>query len=1809
MSSMEAPYPAQLVGWVVWGKVKSLPWWPGQVMHPSKGPPEVRKMAAMKSNTGKLLVMFLGDNKYAFLPWESVVDFAENKERHSSTNYASKYWKLGLEEAEELLARRAGLLPATDHEPVDFATKKTNFTSLAKAWAVGSGSNAKQQNSSGASGGRMTERSKAIPLQPEASKFIASSTSSPDTKTIAPAPKVHHRSGGAGTDDGRPKSIGGVMLEWARYMPQVTATRKSSELSSAAEILRFARRLARGEEAVGDVAAANEHALQMLHSLALQRRLREVDGLVRQATTATAAAAPGATTAAAAAAATTTTTTLDSISPGYECIPPPPRAGDAGGSGGGAAGEESAKDDAAGVAGRPLPAPMGSAVQSDAGPMGLVPVVVQEMFTINNVAAVPVPARVLEALLKGGSDARGGGGVEAAAAPGGGTTNSTGGGGSHKQGVLAAAEAEAAEAAEAAGGGTPPTVAGVSPIGGALTPPPATGEAERPKADEARGEETTAALGSSPLVETAADGGQQQQQQQQRVTGSMSPEAAVRQVAMEVDVVLRVNGKLLPHLSIGLMMRRRTTASQNIGEAQGAGLGAVQQQQQQQQQPVSASRLDHQELQGQKALSQPQPPVEGAAAATAELVAVAPAEGANAGTPPPAAAAAATGSVEDSVDRMETAVAAPPAAAPVLPSDPASEFRQPQTHQHQHQQHQHQQEKEKEELEEVKTMEGASAGGTGVEESLRAVCKATATALSVDASASAAGGATQKPMSAAPPGTASPEPRVAPALLPPAREETANGHAGVPANIRAVAAAAKGDPIETASLDLSLCLAPWQRGEVRVTSWTVCGPRLILIAVSADRKRDGGLGGIKREARLLLAEAKERRAASPGGPDDDVVDNTGGEQQLKRRLRSATSPPAPAAAVAGAQTQAQAHGSTGGTGRKSSPLPLPPAATAAAAAAQVKQHQQAAGGKEAGGVPQISATGPAAAALMRSRLLQQKRLANAAADAAATAGGGGGGAGSGAQQPGSDASKSVSSAAGNGGGAGADARASKKVKLVRFPAPAAGANGAVPCSSSRVSSGGFTALAAGAAASTAMGTAGGVTGPSDAGVAPSAGPAAARRRVSYNNQLIPNPADDGVEDGHRFGARGVGCVPANVSYSCSTYDADWELSYPPWLPQPAQKGAFITVSHLLQNRNHQTHHYHHHHNHGAPQQRHKAEQSYGSYHLAQHQHGAAQQVAGACGSAAGSVMQTSAGVQFNHGSFRLPTTNHHHHHHHHHHHQQQHQQHHQQQHQQHHQQQHQQHHQQQHQQHHQQQHQQHHQQQHQQHHQQQQQYAQHNAHPVVSPRCNGSGAGGGGGPAARTASRRSSGYFSYSDKQEELPYPERQMDGWSSDAGTAMDVDYGMGMGMGMGTVTSAWPPGVVVYGAVPAATPGAVPPALGGASSVAECIGGAVTAGSGACEQILLDIRVGDEADAEGPADARPYGGGGDAAIAVTVHLQPRDSSTAVPSLVSPPQPRPFTGSGCDALTASTPLLPRPAQPSAAAAAAAYFNHPGASYLLPPITPFAEQQSIAPISPAVAVGHTRSFGPIAAAATTELSTTPFGASAAAAAAAATFGGMPPDDVDLAVTAAILADRHMYVCESAAQKTQDTTAPKGPQKLELEGTAAAAAGAAADGGGSAGEVPGSGLHHPSLSDGEVVRLRQECDSLREQVKLRLAPGTLDPLPPQQLPYAELVAQVSERILALALQLPTLSGLTKQSFIQFSRTLMQEAVVCGQAAAAVAATATGAIGPSAPQVSSGRSLAVARVAADLVRSAAAPGLPLHPEDRWAFINLAAELLRP
>ncbi|EFJ53281.1 hypothetical protein VOLCADRAFT_86409 [Volvox carteri f. nagariensis] len=1685
---MEAPYPAQLVGWVVWGKVKSLPWWPGQVMHPSKGPPEVRKMAAMKSNAAKLLVMFLGDNKYAFLPWESVVDFSEHKERHSSTNYASKYWKLGVEEAEELLARRAGLQPSTDHQPVDFATKKTNFSNLAKAWVGGSGSTGRQQCSSGAAG-RTTERNKASTAQLEASKIGApSATTPPDAKAAAHATKSQHRAGGTATDDGRPKSIGGVMLEWARYMPQVAATRKSAELSSSDATIRFARRLARGEE-LSEVNPDDQLALQRLHSFALQQRLRGVDALVRPATGLTAANPD------------------DGSKPGAVITRQQQQAGDVAcfGSSAGAGGD---LKDADSASSGPL-SPRGPPRHAASGLVATTqPVVVQETFTISDAAAVPVPARVVEMLLK---SLTGPAAVTETAAPGGTATCPS-----------PRARRAAAGSGAGGGGGSPSpdearTTGTDTGAAGVEVKPTGTADGDDGdgdnggKAADAQDAAAAAERAGSPAAAGGADGGLQPAAVVSLQGGGAAvADSAEEETILEVDVALRVNGKLLPYLSVGeqLLLRTRRSSSssssprpgtqQELGGGSGDGGSTPQR-------PVALSSIakrPEQQRHGQQRQS-------GQSAALMSM-----GDAAEIPTPAPAAeitvaaaAAAAAAAFVKEVDGMPAAAAAA-ATREMSPSDgphpgarPHEGGRQAPTQPLGQQQQEQQQEKQG--VAETVPAACAPAGADADNAAPMTEAPSAAAAAAVAANPAAVQGTPGAPA------RAEDQAALCPSPVPVSPPPTAAAPNSPPA-----AAAAAAISNAAATIDLSRSLAPWLRGEVRVTCWTVCAPRLLLVAVSADRKRDGGLGGIKREARLLLAEAKERRAASPGGPDDDLAEGAGGEQQLKRRLRSATSPPAPAAVQA--LGQSPASGSAGGTGRKSSPPPPPLLHTGTAAAAVVhqgkaqQQQHQAEAAKAAGGLPQISATGPAAAALMRSRLLQQKRQASAAEAAAvaatAGAGSGNGGAGTGGtQQPGSDASKSASSA---GGGGGTDTRPSKKVKLVRFPGPPVGGNVAAPCSASRVSSGGLPAAAAAAAAAAtgaAAAPAGGASAQTDGSGAP-----AARRRVSYS-QLMLNSGGDALDDSQRYGGgRGTGAsATGNAGYSCSSYDADWELSYPPWLPQPAQRGAFITVSHLLLNKNRPTQNHHSHHSHQF--QTHKADHVPGNYHR-NHQHNAPQQVVlqGARGNAA-TTAAAAAGGQLSHSTFRQPNYNHsynqhhhhhsHHHHHHHHHHD-----------------------------------------------------GQHTIHPIASPRNNGGGGGG------RAGSRRSSGHDAWQrDETEELPYPERRMDGWSSDAGTALDIEYGTGAASAAAWLsTSAY--GVAqapTSGTVPPPPPPPPPPPLGGGGSVTDASVSTAPAGFGACEQILLDIRVGDETDAEGPTDPqrRLSGGGapGDAAIAVTIHLPPRDTAaTAVPPPGAPPPPL-MVGASYGSVTAG--YLPLP--------------------------------------------HITSY------------------------------------VDLAVAAAILADRHMYVCESAALKPNGAaeTEAQQPQSGATAAGEGATVGAAAEGVSGGGAVAAAAAR-PTLCEGEVVRLRQECDTLREQVKLRLAPGSLDPLPQQQLPYAELVAQVSERILALALQLPSLSGPTKQTFIQYSRTLMQEAAACSQEttvmatmatsappqAAAAAATAVfpaddgvtpavPAAASSASSVSSGRSLAVARVAADLVRSAAAPGLPLHPEDRWAFINLAAELLRP
>jgi hypothetical protein len=64
-------------GDLIWGKVKGLPWWPGQIMTCS----QARCLNPRFNDTpqqGKQLISFFGDYKYNWLPEEDLRDFTRN---------------------------------------------------------------------------------------------------------------------------------------------------------------------------------------------------------------------------------------------------------------------------------------------------------------------------------------------------------------------------------------------------------------------------------------------------------------------------------------------------------------------------------------------------------------------------------------------------------------------------------------------------------------------------------------------------------------------------------------------------------------------------------------------------------------------------------------------------------------------------------------------------------------------------------------------------------------------------------------------------------------------------------------------------------------------------------------------------------------------------------------------------------------------------------------------------------------------------------------------------------------------------------------------------------------------------------------------------------------------------------------------------------------------------------------------------------------------------------------------------------------------------------------------------------------------------------------------------------------------------------------------------------------------------------------------------------------------------------------------------------------------------------------------------
>ncbi|MEW5303700.1 MAG: hypothetical protein WDW36_006368 [Sanguina aurantia] len=110
------------VGHLVWAKVQGIPWWPGQIMDPLDAPKDVQA----KQRQGWRLVSFFGDNKWAFSQDSRMVDFEPNIEQHEQQKACNKQktWRLGVEEAKEVAARRAGRPPLTEHNPKDFTVRQ-----------------------------------------------------------------------------------------------------------------------------------------------------------------------------------------------------------------------------------------------------------------------------------------------------------------------------------------------------------------------------------------------------------------------------------------------------------------------------------------------------------------------------------------------------------------------------------------------------------------------------------------------------------------------------------------------------------------------------------------------------------------------------------------------------------------------------------------------------------------------------------------------------------------------------------------------------------------------------------------------------------------------------------------------------------------------------------------------------------------------------------------------------------------------------------------------------------------------------------------------------------------------------------------------------------------------------------------------------------------------------------------------------------------------------------------------------------------------------------------------------------------------------------------------------------------------------------------------------------------------------------------------------------------------------------------------------------------------------------------------------
>ncbi|XP_010455106.1 PREDICTED: uncharacterized protein LOC104736750 isoform X3 [Camelina sativa] len=92
------------VGDLVWGKVKSHPWWPGHIFNEAFASPSVRRMRRIDH----VLVAFFGDSSYGWFDPAELIPFEPNLEEKSQQT-VSKHFVKAVEEAMDEACRRSAL--------------------------------------------------------------------------------------------------------------------------------------------------------------------------------------------------------------------------------------------------------------------------------------------------------------------------------------------------------------------------------------------------------------------------------------------------------------------------------------------------------------------------------------------------------------------------------------------------------------------------------------------------------------------------------------------------------------------------------------------------------------------------------------------------------------------------------------------------------------------------------------------------------------------------------------------------------------------------------------------------------------------------------------------------------------------------------------------------------------------------------------------------------------------------------------------------------------------------------------------------------------------------------------------------------------------------------------------------------------------------------------------------------------------------------------------------------------------------------------------------------------------------------------------------------------------------------------------------------------------------------------------------------------------------------------------------------------------------------------------------------------------